>query len=144
MNQKVKLHIMGLQGVGDVSDAENPASPEIVVDAEYFQKDDKCYLVYEEQPEGHDSVSKCRIKFQKNYLELVRRGTVQTRMVFESGVSHKLNYQTPFGCLAMEVDTKCVQIVTSDSEIKILIEYTLFTEGEKVSDCKIRMQVCEA
>lgn len=144
MTREVELIISGLgldetAGIGQQSAVE--AERRTATRAEYFEKNGSHYLLYEEQPAGFDAVSKCRMKIRENYLELVRQGEVRTQMIFESGKTHPVDYRTPYGSLAMEIDTKKVNIKVEENALYVTVEYTLAAWGDGISDYKIDIEV---
>lgn len=139
MNKNVMLTISGLH-----SDTEQDSgSVETAVRAEYFNKSGTHYLLYEEKEEGFAQVTKCRIKFKENVLELTRQGLLHTHMIFEAGKNHMTSYQTPYGQMMLGIDTESVQMEESDKRIRVIVEYKLEADGEYLSDSRIEISVVE-
>ncbi len=139
MNKKVQLTISGLH-----MDAEaEHANVETVVNAEYFQRGDSHYLLYEEMVEGFEKPSKNRIKFRNDLLELNRKGLLETHMVFEEGRTHMTNYVTPYGQLLLGINTKRIQMQEQEKCIVVTVEYRLEADGEYLTDSRIELRVEE-
>lgn len=133
MNRNVMLTISGLH-----SDAEaESGSVETVVEAEYFERNGTHYLLYEEKEEGFQQVSKNRMKFRENLLEITRQGLLETHMIFEQGKKHKTMYRMPYGQMLLGVNTKKVYLQEQGTEIRMEVEYTLEADEEYLSDSKI-------
>ncbi len=142
MTRNVKLVISGLdEKIQDTEQDRKSRAADMEHDAEYFQRNGSHYLLYEEQPQGFDAVSKCRLKIHENYMELIRQGDVRTRMVFEPGKTHPVDYQTPFGSLAMEIYTKKVEVKVEENTLYVTVDYSLETWGDSISDCRIEITV---
>lgn len=139
MNKNVMLTISGLHS-GDETDN---GSVETAVGAEYFNQNGTHYLLYEEKEDGFEQVSKNRIKFKDNMLELTRQGLLHTHMIFEEGKNHMTNYQTPYGQMVLGIDTKLVQIEEQEKHIRVIAEYVLEADGEYLSDSRIEINITE-
>ena len=137
MNREVMLSISGLHAGGE---ADN-GSVETMAEAEYFYKNGSHYIIYEEKAEGFEKTSKCRIKFKENILELTRQGLLETHMIFEKDKKHMTMYQTPYGQMLLEVDTRKLLIMETDNSIRVLVEYILEADGAYLSDSKIEIVI---
>ncbi len=138
MNKNVMLTISGLHQNTGAEDA----NMETVTAAEYFKKNESHYLLYEEKTDGFEQVSKNRIKFKSNMLELTRQGLMATHMIFEENKTHMTPYATPYGVIHLSVHTKKVQVQEQEKHITVTVEYTLEAEEEHMSDCRIVLQIC--
>ena len=137
MTKEVIVSIRGLQ-----SGPETDGEPiEMIVAGEYFYKNEKHYILYEEVMEGDSQVTKNRIKISNGQMELNKSGVVNVNMIFEENVKHMTQYFTPYGCLSMGIDGKKVEIKESEHEIDISVEYGMEMNGEFVADCDIAINV---
>lgn len=139
MNGRVKLSIAGLHLSGD----HESAAQESCYTAEYFQKNNNHYLLYEEKQEGFDGVLKSRIKVKDKLVELTRQGPVRTHMIFEENKKHMTGYATPYGEILLGIHTKSICVTEREKEILIRIEYTLEANEEILSDCSLELRVEE-
>lgn len=137
MNREVTLTISGLH-MGDGAGAD---SVSIVAAAEYFQRNNSHYLLYEENMEGFTQPLKNRIKFRNNMLELTRRGPVDTHMIFEEKKKHVTNYSMPYGEILLGIDTGRVLVEEGKDSIKVTVEYALEMNGEHQADSRIEIAV---
>ena len=96
MTKDVIITVCGLQMA---QDGDNEPI-ELVTTGEYFFKNNKHYLIYEEIVDGESMVSKNRIKATQDYLELTKSGATTVHMVFEAGKKNVTHYFTPYGSLA--------------------------------------------
>ena len=137
MTKEVIVSICGLQ-----SGPETDGEPiEMITAGEYFYKNGKHYLLYEESIEGESAVNKNRIKFMPGYMELHKTGIVNVHMVFEEYKKNMANYAIPFGSFAMGIDTKSVKIEEKEDLIEVKAEYVLELNEEYVADCDIKITV---
>lgn len=137
MTKEVIVSIRGLQN-GPETDGE---PIEMIVSGEYFYKNEKHYILYEEVMEGESNVTKNRIKISNGQMELNKSGVINVNMVFEENVKHMTQYFTPYGCLSMGIDGKKVEIKESEHEIDISVTYGMEMNGEFVADCDIAINV---
>ena len=106
MTKEVIITIRGLQD-GPQTDGE---PIEMITTGEYFYKNNKHYILYEEVMEGETSTTKNRIKVAPGMMELNKSGVVNVNMSFEEHKKNITHYYTPYGCLEMGIDT----ILTND------------------------------
>lgn len=137
MTKEVIVAIRGLQN-GPETDGE---PIEMIVTGEYFYKNNKHYILYDEVMEGESQVTKNRIKISDGQMELHKSGVVNVHMVFEENVKNITQYYTPYGALSMGIDGKKVEINESEHEIDIKVEYGMEMNGEFVADCNISINV---
>lgn len=137
MTKEVIIAIRGLQN-GPETDGE---PIEMIVAGEYFYKNNKHYILYEEVMEGESQVTKNRIKISNGQMELNKSGVVNVHMVFEENVKNITQYYTPYGALSMGIDGKKVEINEAEHEIDVAVEYGMEMNGEFVADCNISINV---
>jgi domain of unknown function (DUF1934) len=65
-------------------------------------------------------------------------------MVFANNSRYKTIYDTPFGRLDMETETKLLLIDMNEEEINVYVEYILYIEGDRASNSKMRIHIVEA
>ncbi len=137
MTKDVEIIIRGTQ-TGPDSDGE---PIETKVQGEYFFKNGKHYILYEELQEGDSHPTKNRMKFQKNVVELHKSGLLSVDMVFDLKTPHVCNYHTPYGSLAMEITTDTIVLAESDEEIALGISYRLSLNEGEAADCHISVLI---
>lgn len=137
MTKDVIISICGLQN-GPETDGE---PIEMITTGEYYYKNNKHYLLYEEVMEGETATTKNRIKFAPGYMELTKNGVVSVHMLFEESQKNITHYHTPYGALVMGIDTKKVELTEEENEINISVDYALEINQEHVADCDIKICV---
>lgn len=137
MTKEVLITIKGLQA-GPETDGE---PIEMTVVGEYYFKNNKHYILYEEVMEGETKTTKNRIKATAGFMELTKSGMVSVHMTFEENTKNITHYYTPYGSLTMGIDAKKVEITETENELNISVEYGLEMNQEFVADCDISINV---
>ena len=137
MTKEVLVTVCGLQN-GPETDGE---PIEMTTVGEYFYKNNKHYVIYEEVMEGESEKTKNRLKIEPGVVELTKHGAVNVSMLFEEHIKNLTSYHTPFGNLQMGIDTKSLEICEEEDEIKVNIAYALEMNQEFVADCDIKITV---
>lgn len=138
MTKEVILTLQGLQFDQREEDADKI---EMVTVGDYFKKNDRHYVVYEEVTEGFEQPTKNRLKFGNHMLELTRNGLVNVHMVFQENKKNMSNYNTPFGQILVGIDTKRVCIEEKEDNIVVNVDYALDINYEFLSDCHIKIDI---
>lgn len=139
MTQEVLLTLQGLQFDQREEDADKI---EMVTVGDYYKRNGKHYVVYEEITEGFSQPTKNRLKFSEHMLELSRNGLVNVHMVFQENKKNLTNYNTPFGQILIGIDTKKIQIEEQEDSVTVDVDYALDINYEFLSDCHIRIHIC--
>lgn len=137
MTKEVIISILGLQ---DGPDTDGEPIESITV-GEYYFRNNKHYLLYEEVMEGESQTTKNRIKLEPGRMELTKTGVVNVYMIFEENVKNITHYYTPYGALTMGIDTKKIAVIEKEDEMNISVKYGLEMNQEFVADCDIRITV---
>ena len=137
MTKDVMIKICGLQ-MGAEADGE---PIEMVISGEYYYKNNKHYILYDELMDGDSITVKNRIKFGAGRMELTKSGMVSVQMVFEEGKKNLTQYNTPYGSLVMGVEATKMQFAETEDTIKISVDYALEINEEHSADCNIRITV---
>lgn len=138
MTKEVILTLQGLQFDQREEDADKI---EMVTVGDYFKKNDRHYVVYEEITEGFEQPTKNRLKFSDHMVELTRNGLVNVHMVFQENKKNMSNYNTPFGQILVGIDTKRVCIEEKEDNIVVDVDYALDINYEFLSDCHIKIDI---
>ena len=103
MTKEVLISISGLQ----VSPESETDTVEMIAPGEYYFRNNKHYLVYNEVEEGQTEPStKNVIKFSNDYMEVIKKGPMSVHMVFEKDKKNISYYNTPFGSLLIGIEAK--------------------------------------
>lgn len=137
MTKEVLISITGMQFVPGT----DYDTVELIAPGEYYFKNDKHYLLYEEIQEGFEEPSRNMVKVAPDYMELTKKGPTAVHMLFEKNKKNVTYYYTPFGNLLIGIDTKSVEIKETEEEIGVDVSYVLELNYEHVADCEIHMSI---
>lgn len=133
--------LLTLQGLQFDQREENADKIETVTVGDYYKKNDRHYVIYEEVTEGFERPTKNRLKFGGNMVELTRNGLVNVHMVFQENKKNMSNYNTPFGQILVGIDTKRITIEENEDAIRVDVDYALDINYEFLSDCHIKIDI---
>ena len=115
---------------------------ETMTPGQYFFKNGKHYVVYDEVMEGLEGTLKSTIKFTENQVELIRNGAASARMVFQPGQEHMVIYQTPMGPLSISLYTEEIVSEIKEEKMSLKIDYSIKTEDVVVSESTVNIEIC--
>ena len=133
--------ILTISGLHD-NEGEIDAPIETMTPGQYFMKNGKHYVVYDEVIEGLEGTLESTIKFTENQVELIRNGAASTRMIFQPGQEHMVVYQTPMGPLSISLYTENIQTELGEERMNLKIDYSIKTEGIVISESTVHIEVC--
>lgn len=143
MTKDVLLTISGLHydTFSEETDEENEAI-EVITPANYYFKNGKHYVIYDEVVEGMLGSIRNTIRItDDSKLEMKKSGIANTNMVFEKEKINVTQYNTPYGEMMVGVYTKDMKVNVEESNIDVSIAYALDVNSEKVADCNIVMNI---
>lgn len=141
MTKEILVKISGMQFTAENNDPNEPEPVEIIAPGEYYYKNGKHYILYDEFMDGFDSVTKNVLKLKDDSLEITKRGSSNVHMVFEKDKKNMTCYTTPFGSLMMGIDARRISVEESEEEIYAQVEYALDINYEHLADCTIQLRV---
>lgn len=137
MTKEVLISIRGVQKEGDPEDRNDPI--EVIVPGQYYFKNNKHYLIYDEIFQGFDEPTKNVVKIAEDCVELSRRGSVSVTMVFEKNKRNGTRYFTPLGSFELEIETGKLEVSETEERIEVKVEYAQYMNHEKTVDCSIHI-----
>lgn len=138
MTKDIILTISGLHATD--GEADDPV--EIMAPGQYYLKNGKHYVLFDEVMEGIDGVIKSTLKFTEDQAELFRSGAASTRMIFQKEQEHMVIYQTPMGPLSISLYTENIISDIREEEINLEICYSLKAEGIVLTESTVRLNIC--
>ena len=139
MTKDVLLSIRGLQFVSQEEEEVEPV--EVITAGDYYKKNGKHYIMYDEVTEGFDGNTRNVIKLTEDSLDITKKGISNVHMVFEKDKKNMTYYTTPYGSMMMGIDARSVSIEESEAEIHAQVEYGLDVNYEHLADCMIDLYV---
>lgn len=137
MTKEVLVAIKGLQ----FSSEQDESNIETVNVAEYYEKGNSRYIIYDEVEEGSLESTKNIIKFKDNVMELTKKGFVNVHMVFQENQKNMTNYATPFGDILIGIAARRVSMTEGEKHIQMKVDYALEVNYEHLADCKITVDI---
>lgn len=134
MKREVRIQITGVQ-----KNDENEEIVETAAFGDFAVLGEKLCVKYEELSEEGD-ITKTLIKISDESVEVMKRGYVESKLVFAEGKVTETDYNTPYGIFAMSVDTARAAYELTEEGVSVDIEYTLFLNGEPVSINRLNMK----
>lgn len=137
MTKEVLVTISGLQFA-----AETENEPlEIITSGDYYKKNGKHYVVYDEVMEGFEGTTKNIIKLKDDFLDITKKGISNVHMMFEKNRKNISYYYTPYGSLLIGIDAKAVDIMETEHNIDVKVDYALEVNYEHMADCSITVNI---
>ncbi len=136
MTKDVIVRISGLQSIDGEQDAV-----EIITAGDYYQKNGKHYIVYEETMEGFEGSTKNIMKVSSQKMDIMKTGAVNAHMVFEKNQKATTRYVTPMGEMVVGMSTNQIDLDEQEDRLKISVRYSLDINYDHVSDCNIVVDV---
>jgi len=135
MTKEVLVKVEGLQ-----TDSKEEA---VVVSAlgAYHRRNGKYYIRYDEVTEDGQGLIHNMLKIASGQIVITKKGSFQSQMTFDIMEGTQTNYQTPYGVIALNIDTKLIEIEEFDDEIKVKLKYDLSSEGKPISNNMINITV---
>lgn len=135
MTKDVLVTVSGMQT--DIEDTPI----ELVTVGTYYFKNGKHYVLYEEQAQEQDHITKNTVKFYDGHFEMIKRGGANSFLVFEKGQKTSSIYNTPFGPLQIDALTKELDITESEEELQVYVKYNLDINHNFISECDVHFKV---
>lgn len=139
MTREVLIRISGLQMMASEDEADDV---EMITTGDYFQKNGKHYIIYDEVMDGFEGNIRNTVKISPETLDIRKQGVANAHMVFEQDKKNLTRYATPMGDMMVEVSTNRIQVDEQEDSLKVLVEYSLGINYEHISECNITMDVC--
>ncbi len=140
MNEtEVKIQIKGTQKYVD-----NPGENDMVVTSakgKYYLKNESIYIVYEEYDKELNQSTQSMLKIKENSVDLIRKGSINTKLSFKKDMKYASTYTTPFGVVLMAVETSGLTILRSEKQMTILIEYKTEMDDKYIADNKLNIVI---
>ena len=136
MTENVILTVKGHQ-----TDIGEDATTELITGAAYYYRNGKHYILYDEVDPESGEQSGNTIKISDDRVDVIRRGSGRTHMVFEKEKQISSQYHTPAGVLQMEVFTSRLQTKRDEENIETEIVFDLHMNDVFISECRVVIKV---
>ena len=136
MTKDVLITISGIQMMD-----EDDMDIEMMVRGDYYQKNGKHYIMYDEQMEGFEGTVKNIIKVSPDSVDIIKKGITSAHMQFEKNKKNLSCYNTPLGDLVIGIQANRIRIDEEEDCLKINVEYSLDINYQHASDCNIMLDI---
>ncbi len=136
MTKDVLLALKGLQ-----FDGSNQENITTILPAEYYERNGKHYVIYDEVMEGISGNTRSIIKFQDKEMDVTKKGAVNVHLLFEENRKNLSSYGTPFGEIMVGIYTNHVRMQKEEELIQVQVDYDLELNYEHLADCSISMDI---
>lgn len=134
--------LVAVKGTQMFMQNEEDAEPiETIMAGDYYNKNGKHYIIYEEVMEGFEGSTKNIVKLNKDSVDITKKGITNVHMVFEKNKNNVTCYQTPYGNIMVGINAKSIDIKEEDERILVDLDYALEFNCEHLADCNIHMDI---
>lgn len=141
MVQEVKLRIRGVQIQGE----EDEDNVEVVSVGQMCERDGFTCITYEEviaEDENHNvQIAKNLLKIRDEQVEVIKKGTVASHMIFVPEQTTYTYYSTPMGELEIGIFTKEMICEKKERGFRLKMRYNLEMNNTFISQCHIDIEV---
>lgn len=117
---------------------------EVLTAGNYMFKNGRCYIGYKEYDEDNPGRhSDNLIKVEDSVVTIMRKGSLQSRLMLEKGKRHQCLYQTIAGDLMIGVFTKTLNSTLNENGGTLEASYTLDFNTDLVSENRFKVKVEE-
>lgn len=128
MTKDINITIIGKQK-GMEEDAVT-----ITASGSYHLMNGKHFIQYDEVNAENGSMIKSSLKISNAELAFTKKDVHPTQMFFVQNMPTQMDYQTPYGCLILDVNTKVIELQESSDQIDVRLEYTLSNNDSPISE----------
>ena len=139
MTKEVLVTIRGMQFTKQEEGDLEPI--EVIMAGDYYRKNNKHYVIYDEVIEGFDGTTRNIIKLQEDCFDIIKKGVANVHMTFEKNKKNVTCYDTPYGSLMLGINAKNIDIHEEEDDIQVKVEYALELNYEHLANCNIRMAI---
>ena len=139
MTKEVLVTIRGMQFTKQEEGDLEPI--EVIMAGDYYRKNNKHYVIYDEVIEGFDGTTRNIIKLQEDCVDIIKKGVANVHMTFEKNKKNVTCYDTPYGSLMLGINAKNIDIHAEEDDILVKVEYALELNYEHLANCNIRMAI---
>jgi uncharacterized beta-barrel protein YwiB (DUF1934 family) len=137
MDKNVIIYLKGLQ-FAQTEDGTEPI--QVIAPGQYYFKNGSHYLLYEDADDGGEGGAKNTIKFKPDHLEVIKNGSISTKLVFEKDKKTLSQYQTPFGIIMIGVTTTSIELSEEENSIGLKAKYSMDINGTFLADCEVNIK----
>lgn len=139
LEKDVLVTISGLPG------ADTADGIELVVPGEYHFRNNTHFISYEEtsDADGKETDTHCLMKITPEKVEVVKRGNITTKLIFEPDVLNIGMYNTPVGAITLGTRVTSLKINSEPHCLRTEMVYDLEMNYEFLQTCHLTVTVTD-
>ena len=139
MKKEVMICMSGVMA----SNTENAV--DIICPGEYYFRNGKHFIRYEEKiaEDSQTTDTVCMFKFDHKSAELTKKGIVSSKMYYEPGQTHMMNYATQYGDFLIGIKTDALRLTESEHELVLEIDYVVEFEPDEKNVFHVKIHVSD-
>ncbi|MBC8061135.1 MAG: DUF1934 domain-containing protein [Clostridiaceae bacterium] len=134
MDNRALISVISRQ-IGD----ENPI--EVVTPGKFYKMENCYYAVYKETEISGMEGTTTTFKIYPEKFSLIRMGTTTTTMNFEKNNKSMSLYNTPYGMLELEIETKELEINIDGNGGNVTLNYSLYITGQTAIQTLLKIKI---
>ena len=140
MEKNVVISIKGMQKY----QGQDPDTVELVTEGRLQREGDSYTLSYQESEITGLEGTLTTIRVEPEQVTLLRVGEFNSQMVFQEGRRHLSMYNTPYGAMAIGVNTRRLSAQLDEAGVDIEIDYALEVDHAVAGRNSFQINVKEA
>lgn len=114
---------------------------EVVTPGDFYKKDNFYYAVYKETEISGMEGTTTTLKISENKFSLIRAGSTSTEMEFEKKAKNISMYDTPYGTLELNIETKDLNVKIDDNGGEVFINYDMSISGQSPQNTLLKINI---
>ncbi len=137
MTKDVLVTVNGFLSASD----DDKDTIEVTTGGQYYFKNGKHYIMYEEVGESVHDVIKNMIIISGSHVDVRKKGGIDTQMSFEKGKKLNSFYTSMYGQMELGIFTDSIEMSEKEHMLELNLKYHLDINNEHVSDNHIHVIV---
>ncbi|MCI8274941.1 MAG: DUF1934 domain-containing protein [Lachnospiraceae bacterium] len=137
MQKDVILFMGSHQTGGSVEDDQL----QLITTGQYYHKNGKHYVIYEELSDSGRHKSKNTIKIYEGGAEVLKSGESSIHMVFGLHKKTLSYYDMPYGKLLVGLETNHMDLLEEENRIRLRLDYRLEVDYQHMADCEVEIRI---
>ena len=130
-----------LISVKSFSDIDPNEAVEVVTPGNFMIDGDMFEAIYEESKISGMEGTTTKLRINRDSMMLIREGTTNTTMEFSEGYMTPCLYNTPYGTLDLNIDTKKLDITIDETGGEIYSKYILGFAGQEDITTELHIKI---
>ena len=124
-----------------MADGQNPDTIELVTAGTLLKEENGYTISYQESELTGLEGTTTKLRIEGPRVTLLREGNVNSQMIFEEGEKHLSMYETPYGAMAVGIDTRRIASTIGESGGDLRINYAIEIDNLLVGRTLFRLNI---